>query len=852
MPKFIVNNKEYDVAEEKTLLRFLRDDLKLKSVKDGCSEGACGTCTVLVDGKATRACIPKLSKLEGKSVLTVEGLSIFEKDAFVQAFADAGSVQCGFCIPGMVMAGKGLLDKNSDPTFEEVQQAIRTNICRCTGYKKIIDGILLAAKIIRGEEELSSEDKNVELGVRMRRIDVKDKVLGTGEYVDDVEMEGMVYGTCIRTKYPRAKVVSIDKSEAEALEGVEYIFTAEDVPNNKVGHIQQDWDVFIAEGEITRGIGDAICLVVADSPEKVEEAKKLVKIEFEELEPIRTIKDALAEDAPKIHSNGNMCQTRHIARGDAKTALENAKYVVKDTFKTPFTEHAFLEPECAIGFPYKDYLVKVFTTDQGAYDTRQEVAIMFGVEPDEIIIENKLIGGGFGGKEDVSVQHLAALAAVKLQKPVKVSMTRQESINFHPKRHAMEGTFSIGCDENGIFQGMTAEIYFDTGCYASLCGPVLERACTHAVGPYAYDNTDIYGYGVYTNNPPAGAFRGFGVCQSNFAMEALITKLAEEVGISPWEIRYRNAIRPGGVLPNGQITDPSTALAETLEAVKPYFDNNKNVGLACAMKNAGVGVGLPDKGRCRLVVQDGKVEIHSGASCLGQGLGTVLTQITCQTLDIPYDKTKYFNSDTENAPDSGTSSGSRQTLITGEATRMACEKLKADLDGKSLEDLEGKEYFAEYFEPTDPMGSDKPNPKSHIAYGYATHLVVLDDDGKVTDVYAAHGVGKAVNPLSIEGQIDGGVLMSMGYALTEKFPLVDCVPKVKFGSLGLLKANQIPNIHSIIVEKPGIDAAYGAIGLGEIVTIPTAAAIQGAYYAMDGNFRRELPMDETAYSKKKK
>ena len=289
MPKFVVNNKEYDVAEEKTLLRFLRDDLKLKSVKDGCSEGACGTCTVLVDGKATRACIPKLSKLEGKSVLTVEGLSDFEKDAFVQAFADAGSVQCGFCIPGMVMAGKGLLDKNPDPTFEEVQQAIRTNICRCTGYKKIIDGILLAAKIIRGEEELSSEDKNVELGVRMRRIDAKDKVLGTGEYVDDVEMDGMVYGSCIRTKYPRAKVVSIDKTEAEALEGVEYIFTAEDVPNNKVGHIQQDWDVFIAEGEITRGIGDAICLVVADSPEKVEEAKKLVKIEFVELEPIRTI-----------------------------------------------------------------------------------------------------------------------------------------------------------------------------------------------------------------------------------------------------------------------------------------------------------------------------------------------------------------------------------------------------------------------------------------------------------------------------------------------------------------------------------------------------------------------------------
>ena len=853
MSKFIVNGKEYDIQEEKTLMRFLRDDLKLYSVKDGCSEGACGTCTVIVDGKTMRACVPKLSKLEGKTVTTVEGLSDFEKEAFVQAFADEGSVQCGFCIPGMVMAGKALLDQNPDPTFEEVQHALRTNICRCTGYRTIINGVLRAAKIIRGEEELTHEDPNVEVGTKMRRIDARDKVLGTGEYVDDVEMEGVVYGSCVRTKYPRAKVVSIDISEAQALEGVEYIFTAEDVPNNKVGHIQQDWDVFIAEGDITRGMGDAICLVVAETPEIVAKAKKLVKIEFEELEPVRSIQEALAEDAPKVHSSGNMCQKRYIARGDAKKALKDSKYVVSNTFSTPFTEHAFLEPECAIGFPHPGHLVKVYTTDQGTYDTRKEIAIMFGCDEDEIVVENKLVGGGFGGKEDVSIQHIAALAAVKLQKPVKVWMERQESINFHPKRHAMEGTFTIGCDENGIFQGMTAEIYFDTGCYASLCGPVLERACTHAVGPYAYENTEIYGYGLYTNNPPAGAFRGFGVCQSNFAMEALITELANKVGISPWEIRYRNAIRPGGVLPNGQITDPSTALVETLEAVKPYYDENKNMGLACAMKNAGVGVGLPDKGRCRLLVKDGKVEIHAGASDLGQGLGTVAVQIVCETLDIPYTQTKYFNSDTEHAPDSGTSSGSRQTLITGEAVRMACEEMKKDFkDGVSLEELEGKEYFAEYFEPTDPLGSDKPNPKSHIAYGYATHLVELDDDGKVTDVYAAHAVGKAVNPLSIEGQIDGGVLMSMGYALTEDFPLENCVPKAKFGTLGLLKANQIPNIHSFIIEKPGIDAAYGAVGIGEIVTIPTAAAIQSAYWKKDGEFRTKLPLDDTSYSKKKK
>ena len=822
-------------------------------MKDGCSEGACGTCTIVVDGKAVRSCILTTKKAVGKHILTVEGLTEAEQETFVYAFGAVGAVQCGFCIPGMVLSGKALLDQNPDPSEDEIKKAIRGNVCRCTGYKKIIEGISLAGAILRGERTVDPALERGErfgVGERAFRSDVRDKVLGRGEYCDDVALPGMVHASAVRSEYPRARVLDIDASAALALPGVLAVLTAEDVPHNKVGHIQQDWDVMIARGDVTRCVGDAVCLVVAETETALAEAKKLVKVTYEPLSPVRTIQEAMAEDAPRLHPNGNLCQSRHVTRGDAKAALANSKYVVTQSYRTPFTEHAFLEPECAVAFPYQNG-VKVYTSDQGVYDTRKEIAIMLGWEPERIVVENKLVGGGFGGKEDVSVQHIAVLAALKVGRPVKVKFSRKESIAFHPKRHYMEGTFTLGCDENGIFTGLDCEIYFDTGAYASLCGPVLERACTHSVGPYCYQNTDIRGYGYYTNNPPAGAFRGFGVCQSEFALESNINLLAEQVGISPWEIRYRNAIEPGKVLPNGQIADCSTALKETLEAVREAYEQNAgHAGIACAMKNTGVGVGLPDKGRARLEVRGGVVEIYAAASDIGQGCATVFLQILSETAGLRREQMRNMGSSSELAPDSGTTSGSRQTLITGEAVRIAAADLKKALDGVGgdLSALEGREFFAEFFDPTDKLGADKPNPKSHVAYGFATHVVVLDDDGRVKEVWAAHDSGKVVNPISIQGQIEGGVLMGLGYALTEDFPLKDCVPQAKFGTLGLMRADQIPNIHAIYVEKKKLlPFAYGAKGIGEIATIPTAPAVQGAYYARDHVLRTALPMQDTFY-----
>ncbi|MFN6429923.1 Aldehyde oxidoreductase [Eubacterium callanderi] len=850
-----VNGVIHEVEQDKKLMRFLRDDLRLTSVKDGCSEGACGTCTIIIDGKATRSCIPMVSKMADKEIITVEGLTEREKEVYSYAFAKAGAVQCGFCIPGMVMSGKALIDVNPDPTRLEVINAIKNNICRCTGYKKIVDGVLLAAKIFRENLPVNEEVGEVTVGQAMLRVDAREKVLGTGEYPDDLYLDGMIYGSAVRAEYPRARVLAVHTDEAKALPGVIGIFTAEDIPGSvKVGHLKQDWDTMIPVGKTTHYIGDAICLVAAETPEILEEAKKLVRVEYEQLEGVFDPCEAMKEDAPLVHegSETNILAHEHLVRGNADEVIARSKYKVTRHYETPWTEHAFLEPETAVAMPFDGDGVFIYSTDQGTYDTQHECMAMLGLPTEKVIVENKLVGGGFGGKEDVSVQHHAALIAYLTKRTVKVKLSRKESIMIHPKRHPFYMDVTSACDEEGRLTALKAIVVSDTGAYASLGGPVLQRACTHAAGPYNFQTIDIDGKAVYTNNPPAGAFRGFGVTQTCFASEMNLNLLAEMVGITPWEIRYRNAVRPGEVLPNGQIADPATGIAETLEAVKEIYNSEKYVGIGCAMKNAGVGVGLPDWGRCRLLVKDGHVEIHAGASCIGQGLGTVLTQVLSETAGLTLDQIAYMPPNTANAPDSGTTSGSRQTLVTGEACRRAAEDLKAAMKDKTLAELEGQDFMGEYLAKTDAMGTPVPNPVSHVAYGYATQMCVLNEDGSIKKMVAAHDVGKAVNPTSVEGQIEGGVVMGMGYALTEQYELDHGIPKSKFGTLGLFKADKVPELDSIVVEKPGIDVAYGAIGIGEITSIPTAPAIADAYYRLNGEFQTVLPLKNTPYEKKKK
>ncbi len=850
MATFFVNGISRTVEESGKLIHYLRDVLQLTSVKDGCTEGACGTCMVLVDGKPTKACVLRTERMEGKHIVTMEGLTEREREVYAYAFAEAGAVQCGFCTPGMVISAKGLLDQTLTPTRAQVKEAIKNNICRCTGYKKIEDAILLAAELFRTGASVEKRAFTGQVGENMHRVDAEEKTLGTAVYTDDIYMEGMLLGAAKRSAYPRARILAIHTEKAKALPGVYAVLTAEDIPGEKkIGHLKKDWDVLVPVGHITHYLGDAVALVAASSREILEQALELVEVEYKELEAVYSPVRSMEEDAPVLHADGNLLFQQHLKRGDADEAIKNSKYVVTNHYSVPFTEHAFLEPECAVAYP-EDGVLHIMSADQGIYQTQHECADMLKIPHESVRVTAAMVGGGFGGKEDMSVQHHAALLAYYTHRPVKVKLKRAESILVHPKRHAMEMDFTTACDENGYLTAMKALIIADTGAYASLGGPVLQRACTHAAGPYNYQVVDILGKAMYTNNPPAGAFRGFGVTQSCFAIESNINQLAELCGLSPFEFRYRNAIRPGQVLPNGQIADETTAMVETLDAVREDYEKNPKCGIACALKNSGLGVGVPDTGRSRVEVRGGKAHLYSSAACIGQGMGTIQVQMFCETTGLTPDRVIYEAPDTALAPNSGNTTASRQTLFTGEAVVRAAQQLKEAMEeAGSLEALEGRSFVGEYTGVTDKIGTPKDNPVSHIAYGYATHLVELDDDGSLKRVIAAHDVGRAVNPRAVEGQIEGGVVMSLGYALTEDFPLDHGKPTAKFGTLGLFKADKTPEVVSRIIEKSNGGLACGAKGIGEICSIPTPPAVALAYYNRDGIFRTKLPMQGTPYKK---
>ena len=845
-----INGQDYESAHDKKLLRFLRDDLHLTAAKDGCSEGVCGTCTVLVDGKKTKACVVPLSRLEGRKVLTVEGIPQEEMKVYEHCFAEAGAVQCGFCIPGMVISAKSLLDVNLNPSRKEVKEAIKGNLCRCTGYKKIEDGILMAAEYFREKKEIPPAPKSLHMNEHAKRIDAAEKVNGTGLYADDLEFEGMLYAKPVFSKYPRARINSIDLKKALEHPDCVEILTKEDVPLNKIGHIKQDWDVMMGVGDITRYEGNVIAVIASDKAEKLDEIAALVDIDYTELAPLTSPYEALKGDAPLIHPDGNVMSRANLVRGNADEAIKNSKYVVTRKYKTSWQEHGFMEPECAVALPEGEDGLLIYTTSQSIYDVQRECSTMLKIPAEKVHCRAPLVGGGFGGKEDMSVQQYAALMAWVTKKPVKIKYTRQESLSYHVKRHPMEMEFTTACDENGKLTAMKGIIIADTGAYASLGGPVLHRACTHAAGPYNYQNIDIFGMSVYTNNVPSGAFRGFGVTQSCFATEMNINLLAEMAGIDPWEFRRRNAIKPGDILPNGQTADPNTNMEACLDAVKEAFYDNKYAGIACGFKNSGTGMGKKDIGRVLLSVEEGKVHIRTSASCMGQGIGQMVLTEICHVTKLDPALFVFENADTQRTPDAGTSTASRQTVMTGEAARRAGEKLEKALKDKSLDELEGKEFFGEYSAKTDPLGAIKENPISHISYSYGAQVIILNDEGRITKAVSAFDVGTPVNIQSVEGQIEGGMLMGIGYGVTEKVEIENGHMKSRFGTVGFMRADAAPELEVILCEPKEEDKlpfSLGAKGCGELCMIPTAPACAHAYYRYDGKFRQSLPLEETPY-----
>ena len=859
-----VNGKDYKTESDKKLLYFLRDDLHITSVKDGCSQGVCGTCIVLVDGVKTKACTAMVSRMEGKKILTVEGINKDEMKIYEYCFATAGAVQCGYCTPGMVLSAKSLLDVNKNPTVADVKEAIKGNLCRCTGYKKIEEAILMAADFMRNKKPIPESSKTLKMDERAQRIDAKEKINGSGIFTDDIYIDGMLHGKMVFSKYPRAIINKIDYSKALKNKDCVAVFTKKDVPYNKIGHIKQDWDVMIGEGEITKYVGNVIALVVSKNKDSLEELVKLVDVEYTPLEPVTTPFDALKGDAPLIHEDGNIMSRANLIRGNADEAIKKSKYVVTRKYKTPWQEHGFLEVECCVSIPTKDG-VEVYTSSQSIYDVQRECAKMLALPEEKVHVKSVLVGGGFGGKEDMSVQPYAVLASWILKKPVKVKYTRTESLWYHVKRHPMEMEFTTACDENGKLTAMKGVIIADTGAYASLGGPVLHRACTHAAGPYNYQNIDVLGMSVYTNNPVSGAFRGFGVAQSCYATEMNINLLAEMCGMDPFEFRKKNAIKPGDKLPNGQIADDNTNMLSCLEALEDLYHSEKNAGIACGFKNSGTGMGKKDIGRVLLSVEKGKIHIRTSASCMGQGIGQMCLTEICHVTGLDPALFIFEFPDTERTPNSGTSTASRQTVVTGEAARRAGENLldvlkssgykekssQKDLE-KILKNLEDKEILGEFSAKTDPLGAIKDNPISHISYSYGAQLTILNDDGTIKKIVSAFDVGTPVNIQSVEGQIEGGMLMGMGYAVCEKFQVKDGVPTSRFGTIGLMNSLKAPELDVILCkvdEDKKLPFSLGAKGCGELCMIPTAPSIAHAYYRHDGKFRTSLPLEDTPYSK---
>ncbi len=848
-----INGREYQSAQDKKLLAFLRDDLHLTATKDGCSQGVCGTCTVLVDGAKARACVLPLSKLQGKEVLTVEGIDPEEMKVYEHCFAEAGAVQCGFCIPGMIISAKSLLDHNLNPTRKDVKQAIRGNLCRCTGYKKIEEAILMAADYFREHRAIPAPPETLHMNERFKRIDAAEKVNGTGLYADDLTFDGMLYAKPVYSRYPRARIDRVDVSRAAAHPACVRVLTKEDVPCNIIGHIKQDWDVMMGVGDITRYVGNVIAVVATEQKELLDELCALVEVDYTELEPVTNPFDALRGDAPLIHPDGNVMSRSILVRGDADEAIKRSKYVVTRKYKTSWQEHGFMEPECCVALPEGEDGLLVYTSSQSVYDVQRECAQMLQLPAEKVHCRAPLVGGGFGGKEDMSVQQYAALMAWVTKRPVKVKYTRQESLDYHVKRHPMEMEFTTACDENGILTAMKGVIIADTGAYASLGGPVLDRACTHAAGPYNYQNLDILGMSVYTNNVVAGAFRGFGVAQSCFATEMNINLLAEMAGIDPWEFRRRNAVKPGDTLPNGQTASPDTNMVACLDAVKEIYYKHPYAGIACGFKNSGTGMGKKDIGRVLLSVEQGKIHIRTSASCMGQGIGQMTLTEICHVTGLSPSLFVFENADTVRTPNSGTSTASRQTVVTGEAARRAGEQLRLALEGgKTVSDLEGREFYGEYSAKTDPLGAIKENPISHVSYSYGVQVIILDEQGKITKAVSAFDVGTPVNIQSVEGQIEGGMIMGIGYGVTEKFECVDGYPKSKFGTIGFMRANEAPELEVILCqpkEEDKLPYSLGAKGCGELCMIPTAPACAHAYYRLDGKFRQTLPLEGTPYRK---
>ena len=914
-----VNGKPYSLESVpgETLSTLLRERLRLTGTKIGCEEAECGACTVLVDGQPMMSCVYPAERADGKAIVTIEGLAKRVHDEMKlhplqEAFVEHGAVQCGFCIPGQIMTAYALLKRNPNPNNDDIRFALKDTLCRCAGYPSIENAILAAAQALRTGEPVQkpthipdSIHDHKTVGRSHLRPEAVEKVTGAAVYTDDLKFDGMLYAKTKRAMIPHGFLKRLDISKARELPGVIAVLTADDIPAEKNhGLVIYDWPVMVGVGERVRYVGDALAIVAAETQAIAEQACSLIEAEFD-LQPVITDPVmARREDVPQIHEKGNLLKHIKVRKGDMDKGFAEADVIIEHTFHTPTTDHAFIEPECSIGVPLPDGRMEIYVGSQIPYQDRTQVARVMGWPEERVRVVGQLMGGGFGGKEDIMGQiHVAMLANVT-QRPVKLLFDRHESLLVHPKRHATQIRVKLGAKKDGRLVAMETELYGDTGAYASLGEKVMTRATTHSAGPYDIEHVRADCYAMYTNNPPAGAFRGFGVTQSAFAVETMMDMLADKVGVDRVELRRMNALHVGSVTNTGQVLTESVGLTECIDRVsgamcdvsglsrEELFNPRltpdtphlvRSWGFAAAYKNTGLGGGAPDiSGADVELYADGTFQVRSSAAELGQGLVTVMRLIVAEEMAVAPEQVSVLVMDTDLTPNGGPTTASRQTFVTGNASRYAAKTLRDEIAASMAEKFDVrpeqirfengivhvnghslsyadvyKEMTAlgqqpkvryEYEAPkTQPLGT---GGDMHFAFSFGVQAAEVEvnkltGEVRVLKVISANDVGMAVNPLGLQGQVEGGVMMGLGNCLTEEFivengnVVTDYLARYRVPGIMLT-----PEITSIIVEHPVSSGPFGAKGVGEVSSIPTTPAITNAIYNAVGVRIDKLPVDQ--------
>jgi CO/xanthine dehydrogenase Mo-binding subunit/aerobic-type carbon monoxide dehydrogenase small subunit (CoxS/CutS family) len=898
---FYVNNKQVAVGVDPTtpLLDVLRQQLSLTGTKQGCDyEGECGACTVLLDGRPVRSCLTPVGKVDGRHVQTVEGMGTSgHLHPLQEAFIEVGAVQCGFCTPGVLMAAKGLLDEHPDPTHEQIVEALEGNLCRCTGYKRILMAVELAAARLRGEAAGIEPGKGAPVGGDHRRADALDKVTGQALYVEDMQMPSLLHARMLRSPHPHAQLVDLHLDRAAQLPGVVRILTAADIPGeNGLGSYSRNEPVLTPVGDTAKMLGAPIALVVAQSAAQAQAGVEALEVEYQVLPHTFDMADALASDGQPIYPGGNVLTDFAVRHGDLDGSFARSDIVLETRYRTAYLEHSALEREAVLGYIDDKGRITVTGATHEPHWHQAYIAAALALDAERVRFVTPPIGGSFGGKQDPAPAVALALAVYHLRQPVRLVYSREESFHASPKRHPYDVGYRIGARRDGRLTSVQVRIDANTGGYDAHGQYVAEYAVTASGGAYRWQAVDAYARTVYTNGPKSGQFRGFGNPQATFALECSLDELAERLAIDPLALRLQNALDQGSVSFLGYPVGESMGYAQVLEAIRPHYlaleeearefnavasrsggAQRQGVGLAGMWYRFGKSGSLQVEAHAELAA-DGRYVIYCSAPDYGQGTNTMLSQFAAEMLRTTRDRIELVNADTALTPDSGIQGASRSTYFVGGAVCQAAQNLRSTIASVACELLDcppdevvlnddhviaaGNSHrtvplaaVAVEFErmgltrrisgtfdlsPHFPEGTRPEYVPLFCTAAHVARIVVDLRTGmvQVCRVVAAHDVGKAINPVDARGQVEGAIVMGLGAALME-----EVIPGVSkgFGDYYLPTIKSMPEMEVLLVEVPSFHGPLGAKGLAEASMPASTPAIVNAISRAIGARIRQIP-----------